>query len=364
MNHKVNNYLRPELLYYFCNMPTDIRSLSKEELEQVFADLNEPAYRAKQVYEWLWKKSAKEFDEMTNLSKPLRDKLNAGYVIQPISLLTSKISIDRTIKNAYKLHDDNIIETVLIPTSNRMTVCVSSQAGCSLTCNFCATGKMKRIRNLTAGEIYDQVVITNEQAIKEYGIPLSNIVYMGMGEPLLNYNNVLQSIEYITSPDGLNISPQRITVSTAGIAKMIKKLGDDRIKFNLAVSLHSAIDHKRSQLMPVNVSNTLIDLAEAIKYFYAQTGTRVTYEYIMFNQLNDSVSDAKALAEFCKITPCKINLIEYNPVEGDLYKSSTNAQLEAFKQFIESKNIIVNVRRSRGKDIDAACGQLANKSVI
>ncbi|MBT8196439.1 MAG: 23S rRNA (adenine(2503)-C(2))-methyltransferase RlmN [Bacteroidia bacterium] len=344
-------------------MLKDIRELTLEEIEELVESWTEPKYRATQIYEWLWQKSAHTFDDMTNLSKGLRDKLKEHYVIHGIEPLQTQVSNDRTIKNAFKLHDANIVEAVLIPTKSRMTVCVSSQVGCSLTCSFCATGKLKRIRNLTAGEIYDQVAMVNKQAIEEYEIPLSNIVYMGMGEPLLNYQNVLKSIEHITSPEGLNMSPSRITLSTAGVTKLIKKLGDDEVKFNLAVSLHAANDEKRSELMPINDANSLAELKEAIVYFYSKTGTRLTYEYIMFHQLNDTMQDAKELAEFCKITPCKINLIEYNPVEGDPFKCSSSDRIGAFKNFLEQKNLIVNVRRSRGKDIDAACGQLANKNI-
>jgi 23S rRNA (adenine2503-C2)-methyltransferase len=242
-----------------------------------------------------------------------------------------------------------------------MTACISSQVGCSLTCKFCATGRLERLRNLNADEIYDQIVLLRNQAEEKYKIPLTNIVYMGMGEPLLNYNNVMDSIFKITSPEGLNMSPQRITVSTAGVAKMIKKLGDDGVKFNLALSLHAANDVKRNQIMPINETNTLEVLADALKYFYSKTGTRVTYEYIVFKDFNDDLQDAKELAEFCKNIPCKLNIIEYNPIEDGEFQQTTPERLEAFVNYLESKNIIVNVRRSRGKDIDAACGQLANK---
>jgi 23S rRNA (adenine2503-C2)-methyltransferase len=254
------------------------------------------------------------------------------------------------------------VEGVLIPTPNRMTACISSQVGCSLTCKFCATGKLERLRNLNADEIYDQVVLIKNQAEEKYKTPLSNIVYMGMGEPLLNYKNVMDSIQKITSPEGLNMSPQRITVSTAGVSKMIMKLADDGAKFNLALSLHAANDKKRNYIMPINESNSLEALAEALKYFYEKTETRVTYEYIAFKDFNDSLEDAKELAAFCKHIPCKVNIIEYNPIDDGEFQQTTNERLDAFAKFLENKNIIVNVRRSRGKDIDAACGQLANKN--
>jgi len=340
----------------------DIRELSLDELKDFFSKNGDQAFRAKQVYEWLWKKAAHSFDNMTNLSKETRELLGQHFVIQEVKVDTFQVSKDRTIKNAFRLYDGNIVEGVLIPSTDRMTACISSQVGCSLTCKFCATGKLERLRNLDAAEIYDQVVLIRNQSMKEYEIPLSNIVYMGMGEPLLNYRNVLKSIEKITSPEGLNMSPQRITVSTAGIAKMIMKLGDDLVKFNLALSLHAANDEKRSKIMPINEQNSLSALASALKYFYEKTGTRVTYEYIIFNDFNDTLTDARELAEFCKHVPCKVNVIEYNPIEGGEFQQTSEPKLKAFIDYLESKKVIVNVRRSRGKDIDAACGQLANKN--
>lgn len=340
----------------------NIRELSEEDLRKWFVDNNELGFRAKQVFEWLWQKSARNFESMSNLSKPLREKLNSHFCIHGVEIDTSQISKDRTIKNAFRLYDGNIVEGVLIPTSSRMTACVSSQVGCSLTCKFCATGKLERIRNLEAGEIYDQVAILRQQAEEKYHIPLSNIVYMGMGEPLLNYSNVIESIERITSPDGLNMSPQRITVSTAGIAKMIKRLGDDEVRFNLALSLHAANDDKRNQIMPINEHNTLDALAEALNYFTDKTGTRVTFEYIVFNNFNDELTDARDLEAFCRRVKAKVNLIEYNPIDGETFLNAKDDKIEAFKNHLERNGIIVNIRRSRGKDIDAACGQLANKN--
>ena len=342
----------------------DIRALTLEELKAVFTEKGDKAFRAKQVYEWLWKKSARTFDEMTNLSKSTRELLNTNFVINAVKVDEMQISKDRTIKNAFKLFDGKIVEGVLIPSTTRMTACISSQVGCSLTCKFCATGRLERLRNLNADEIYDQIVLIKNQAEVKYKTPLTNIVYMGMGEPLLNYKNVMDSIFKITSPEGLNMSPQRITISTAGVAKMIKKLGDAGVKLNLALSLHAANDVKRNQIMPINETNTLEVLAEALKYFYNKTGTRVTYEYIVFKDFNDDLQDAKELAEFCKNIPCKLNIIDYNPIEDGEFQQTTPERLEAFVNYLESRKIIVNVRRSRGKDIDAACGQLANKNKV
>lgn len=344
------------------NALPNIRLLTQEQLKDWFTSAGAPAFRAKQVWEWLWKKSARSFDAMTNLPLEMRQLLAERFSLPAVAIDNFQVSRDRTIKNAFRLFDGNIVEGVLIPTESRMTACVSSQVGCSLTCKFCATGKLERLRNLEADEIYDQVALIREQSEEKYGIPLSNIVYMGMGEPLLNYANVLKSIERITAPDGLGMSPQRITVSTAGIAKMIRKLGDDGVKFNLALSLHAANDEKRNRIMPINESNTLDALADALQYFYDKTGTRVTFEYIVFNGFNDTLQDARELEAFCRRVKAKVNIIEYNPIDGGEFINAKEDKLNAFVGYLEQKGIIVNVRRSRGKDIDAACGQLANKN--
>lgn len=340
---------------------TDIRSLDLALLQQHFTGMNEPAYRAKQVYQWLWEKSARSFEEMSNLSKDLRKKLDENYAINVVAVSNSQFSNDHTIKSAFRLYDGNIVEGVLIPMEERMTACVSSQVGCSLTCKFCATGYMDRKRNLNADEIYDQVVLIDQQAKQNYNAPLTNIVYMGMGEPLLNYANVMKSIERITASDGLNMSYKRITVSTAGIAKMIKKLGDDGAKFNLALSLHAANDAKRNEIMPINEANSLKSLAEALKYYFAKTKNPITYEYIVFNNFNDEIEDAMELAKFCKHVPCKVNLIEYNPIQFADFINAEGDKIDAFSNYLKSQGVNTNIRRSRGKDIDAACGQLAVK---
>ncbi len=340
----------------------NIRDLSLEELTQVITDRGEKAFRAKQIFEWLWQKSASSFDEMTNLSESLRDQLSQDYTINHLTIEDEQVSSDRTIKVAFKTHDGHIVEGVLIPTSKRMTACISSQVGCSLACAFCATGKLKLMRNLTAGEMVDQVAYIRKLAEEKYQTNLTNIVYMGMGEPLLNYKNMLRSTDMISSEKGLGMSPKRITVSTAGIAKMIKKLGDDEVNFNLALSLHAANDEKRSQIMEINDSNNLETLRDALEYFHEKTGSRVTFEYIIFKDFNDTLMDAQELAEFARCVPCKINIIEYNPIDDGIFQQAHSNKLDDFAAYLEEKNLIVNVRRSRGKDIDAACGQLANKN--
>ncbi|SOE23452.1 23S rRNA m(2)A-2503 methyltransferase [Spirosomataceae bacterium TFI 002] len=339
----------------------DIRTINFEKLNEWFLANNEKSFRAKQVWEWLWVKSARDFGQMTNLSVALREKLNEHFVINAIKIDSEQKSQDRTIKSGFRLHDAHLVEGVLIPTDGRMTACVSSQVGCSLTCKFCATGYMNRERNLTAAEIYDQVVLIKEQAESNYNSPLTNIVYMGMGEPLLNYAAVLESINKITSEDGLNWSPKRITVSTAGIAKMITKLGDDNVKFNLALSLHAANDEKRNQIMPINESNSLKNLEESLNYFYRKTGNKITFEYIVFYGFNDKIEDADELMRFCKRVPSKVNIIEYNPIAEANYQNADPHAIDKFAAYLEKNGITVNIRRSRGKDIDAACGQLAIK---
>jgi 23S rRNA (adenine2503-C2)-methyltransferase len=339
-----------------------IRSLNLDEIKSFLESHGEKGFRAKQIWEWLWQKSVTDFESMTNLSKNTRQLLEEHFSFMPVSIDSFQVSKDRTIKDAFKLSDGNIVEGVLIPTDSRMTACISSQVGCSLTCKFCATGKLARIRNLEAEEIYDQVVLIRDQAKQHYDQSLTNIVYMGMGEPLLNYKNMMTSIDRITSPDGLGMSPQRITVSTAGIAKMIKKLGDDEVKFNLALSLHATNDEKRNKIMPINEQNSLDALAEALNYFYEKTGTRVTFEFIVFKDFNDGIQDAQELAAYCRRVKAKVNIIEYNPIDDGEFQQTLPQRLDRFKEVLEDKGIIVNVRRSRGKDIDAACGQLANKN--
>ncbi len=339
----------------------DIRALSKEQLRNFFEELGDRAFRGTQVYEWLWIKGAHSFDEMTNLSKEVRARLDENFVINHIKVDHLQKSADGTIKNAVKLHDDLVVESVLIPTKSRTTACVSSQVGCSLDCSFCATARLKRMRNLNPDEIYDQVVAIDKESRLYHNRPLSNIVFMGMGEPLMNYKNVLASIEKITSDEGLGISPKRITVSTSGVPKMIKMLADDEVKFHLAVSLHSGIQEKREQIMPFAKNFTLDLLREALEYWYSKTKRKITYEYIVWKDINDTWEDIEALVKFCKYVPCKVNLIEYNPIDDGRFQQASKMVIEDYIEALEHDRIPVTVRRSRGKDIDAACGQLANK---
>jgi 23S rRNA (adenine2503-C2)-methyltransferase len=339
----------------------NIREITLPELEGMMADIGEPKFRAKQVYEWVWHKFAADINDMTNLSKELREKLSKEFFIPKVKMHHSQYSSDGTIKNRLQLHDGFYVESVLIPTDKRMTACVSSQVGCSLSCKFCATGYMARKRNLDFDEIVDEVTLLNELSLKHYNKKLSNIVFMGMGEPLLNYKNMMKAIERITSPDGLGMSPKRITVSTAGVAKMIKQLADDQVRFKLALSLHAPTDAKRNEIMPINETNSLGVLIEALNYFYKATGNEITFEYILFKDFNDSLKDADDLVKIYRQVPADlVNIIEYNPIDAAKFEKPEEEKVNEFMAYLASKRVNARLRRSRGKDIDAACGQLAN----
>lgn len=340
----------------------DIRALTKDQLRDFFINLGEKPFRGNQVYEWLWQKSAHSFEAMTNISKETRQLLEDHFVINHIQVDQMQRSSDGTIKNAVRLHDGLVVESVLIPTATRTTACVSSQVGCSLDCRFCATARLKRMRNLNPDEIYDQVVAIDNESRLYFSRPLSNIVFMGMGEPLMNYNNVLKAIDKITSPEGLGMSPKRITLSTSGVPKMIRKMADEGVKFKLAVSLHSAIDEIRTSIMPFNATFSLKDLRVALEYWYSKTKSRITYEYVVWEGINDTAKDVAALVDFCRFAPSKVNLIEYNPIDDGEFKQASSKAIDMYVSVLEKNGITVTVRRSRGKDIDAACGQLANKS--
>lgn len=340
----------------------NIRDCSKEEIGEYLESIGEKKFRTQQVWEWLWQKHAFDFASMSNLSKELRSKLETQFSFPSLSIDTTQYSEDGTVKSRFTTFDGHKIEGVLIPTEERLTACVSSQIGCSLSCKFCATGFLERKRNLHFDEIYDEVVLINQQAQSIYNKKLTNIVFMGMGEPLLNYKNVLKAIERITAPDGLAMSPRRITVSTAGVSKMIRQLGDDGVRFKLALSLHAANDRKRNEIMPINETNDLKSLIDALNYFYKQTKNEITLEYILFDQFNDSLEDAAELVKVYRQVPADlVNIIEYNPIDFARFKKPSDEKTEAFMSYLERNRVNARLRKSRGKDIDAACGQLANK---
>tara|TARA_B100001113_G_scaffold140777_1_gene115326 strand:+ start:993 stop:2030 length:1038 start_codon:yes stop_codon:yes gene_type:complete len=340
----------------------DIRSLNEDQLKEILISNSFKAFRTKQIIHWIWKKSVHGFDEMTNIPSNLIKFLDENFVINNIQIDRMQKSSDGTIKNAIKLFDGHIVECVLIPTKDRITACVSSQVGCSLNCKFCATAKLERMRNLNPDEIYDQVVLIRQQSEEYFNRPLTNIVFMGMGEPLMNYKNVLKSIEKITSKSGLGISQKRIVVSTSGVPKMIKKIADLGVKFKLAVSLHSAINEKRTSIMPFNEKMNLSELQESLNYWYKKTKEIITYEYVVWEGVNDTDADISALVEFCKKTPSKVNLIHYNNIDDENFVQASSNILSKYIKILESNKIKATVRKSRGQDIDAACGQLANKS--
>ncbi len=340
----------------------NIRHLSLPDLEEYFLNMDEKKFRAKQVYEWLWQKHAMSFADMTNLSKELRQKLGESFSLPALTIDATQYSADGTIKSRFRTHDGHFVEGVMIPTTSRYTACISSQIGCSLSCKFCATGYLERKRNLEFDEIYDELVLINQQCERVHEKKISNIVFMGMGEPLLNYKNVLRAVEKITSPDGLGMSPRRITVSTAGVSKGIRQLGDDKVKFKLALSLHAANDAKRHEIMPINDTNNIKSLVDALNYFYKQTGNEITFEYILFKDFNDSLQDADELIKVYRQVPADlINIIEYNPIDKARFQKPDEEKVQAFMQYLEKHRVNVRLRKSRGKDIDAACGQLANK---
>ena len=340
----------------------DIRSFNENELKEILISNSFKSFRANQIYHWIWNKSAHNFDEMTNLPERLITFLKENFAINFIKVNRMQKSSDGTIKNAIELFDGFIVECVLIPTKDRITACVSSQVGCSLNCKFCATSKLKRMRNLNPDEIYDQVVLINKQSKEYYNRPLTNIVFMGMGEPLMNYNNVIKSIERITSKSGLGMSSKRIVVSTSGVPKMIKKMADDNVRFKLAVSLHSAINEKRTSIMPFNEKMNLNDLIDSLTYWYTKTKKIVTYEYVIWKGINDNDEDIQALIDLCKRVPSKVNLIQYNSIDDPNFVQAPELIINKYLYSLESNKIKATVRRSRGEDIDAACGQLANKS--
>ncbi len=340
----------------------NIRTWSLQQLEQHLEQLGEKKFRARQLYDWIWQKNAMSFADMTNLSKALREHLGEQFVLPSLTVNATQYSADGTVKSRFLTWDGHAVEGVLIPTEKRLTACVSSQIGCSLSCKFCATGYMDRKRNLQFDEIVDEVVLLNKEALQQHQKKISNIVFMGMGEPLLNYKQVLLAIDKITSPEALGMSPRRITVSTAGVAKGIRQLGDDTVRFKLALSLHAANDQKRNEIMPINESNQIRTLVEALNYFYKKTGNEITFEYILFDQFNDSLQDAEELVKIYRQVPADlVNIIEYNPIDRARFRKPSEAKTAAFMEYLSQKRVNARLRKSRGKDIDAACGQLANK---
>jgi 23S rRNA (adenine2503-C2)-methyltransferase len=338
---------------------TNLLGLTRSELEEVMASIKEKPYRGRQLYKWLYNTRLHDFSLMTDLSKELRGRLAEQFEIRGLEPAERQVSEDGTEKFLFRLEDGKPVETVLIPTEEHGTVCVSSQAGCALGCRFCATGTMGLLRNLAVGEIVGQLVYLKEL----YGnASFTNVVFMGMGEPLHNYDNVIEAVRIMTDTLALGLSAKRVTISTSGISPKIRKLADSGLKAKLAVSLHAATQDKRVQIMPMAETFKLDRLREAIKYWTDTTGMRVTFEYILFEGLNDTMEDVKALARFVQGIPCKINILAYNPVPGLAYKRPNDEKVDWFGRELYPRAPAVTVRKSRGRDIDAACGQLAGRS--
>ncbi len=339
----------------------DIRLIRPENLEQLLKKNKFPKYRSKQIQNWARKINVQSFDQMSNLPNDLIHFLIENFKLNKSKVNTIKKSSDGTIKFAIQLYDNLIVEAVLIPSNKRITACVSSQVGCSLDCNFCATSKIKKMRNLESYEIFDQIMLLNKESINHFSSPITNIVFMGMGEPLLNYKNVIESIDQITSDFGIGISYKKITLSTSGISKMIRKMADDNVKFNLAISLHTALEKTRNKVMPFSKSFPIKELVDSLEYWYKKIKRKITFEYLIWKEINDDFEHINALVSICKRIPSKVNIIEYNDTDDSAFQNADDKWINNYLTTLKENRIPVSVRRSRGKDIDAACGQLANK---
>jgi len=339
----------------------DIRLIKPENLEQLLKKNKFPKYRSKQIQNWARKINVQSFDQMSNLPNDLIHFLIENFKLNKSKVNTIKKSSDGTIKFAIQLYDNLIVEAVLIPSNKRITACVSSQVGCSLDCNFCATSKIKKMRNLESYEIFDQIMLLNKESINHFSSPITNIVFMGMGEPLLNYKNVIESIDQITSDFGIGISYKKITLSTSGISKMIRKMADDNVKFNLAISLHTALEKTRNKVMPFSKSFPIKELVDSLEYWYKKIKRKITFEYLIWKEINDDFEHINALVSICKRIPSKVNIIEYNDTDNSMFRNADDKWINNYVTTLKENRIPVSVRRSRGKDIDAACGQLANK---
>ncbi|MFO7791163.1 MAG: 23S rRNA (adenine(2503)-C(2))-methyltransferase RlmN [Bacteroidales bacterium] len=342
-------------------MKRELRTIKQDEITAWLKEMHEPAFRSSQINEWLWEKAVDDISQMRNLPLLLREKLKKDFYLDSINIKNTLVSRDKTMKLAFKLNDNRYVEGVLIPAEKRVTACISTQVGCRMGCKFCATGKMGFGRNLHVGEIYLQAWKLNALSKEYFGKALSNIVVMGMGEPLDNFQSSTGALKKIIDKKGMGMSPRRITLSTVGLSPEIKKLADTGLDINLSVSLHAANDKLRRELIPIARKYDLDTLAESLQYYFQQTKKRISYEYILFKNINDSLLHAAELSSFTKITACKINLIEYNPVEGTGYDKSEKHDVQGFIRHLDNKNIIVKLRQSRGDDVDAGCGQLANK---
>ncbi len=340
-------------------MKENIKDYNLEELKEKFIEIGEKKYRAEQTFKWLYKENVTSFNDMTNLSIELRNKLNELFYIPIFHIIKKQESRDGTKKYLFDVGDGNAIETVLMKYKYGYSICVSSQIGCKMGCKFCASTGIAFVRNLTAGEIVEQL-----QAVeREENVRISNIVFMGIGEPLDNYDNVIKAIRIINNDNGIAIGARHISISTSGIVPKIYKLADEKIQCTLSISLHSPVDEKRSELMPVNKVYNIEELIKACKYYIEKTNRRVSFEYALAKERNDNLDDAKKLVKLLRGINCHVNLIPINEIKNSEFKKSTNENIIKFRDYLNSKGIVATIRRELGSDIDAACGQLRRKNL-
>ena len=337
----------------------NIKDYNLDELKEEFLKLGEKQYRAEQVFKWIYIDEVTSFDEMTNLSKDLREKLKLEFKLHNFKILQKQESTDGTKKYLFDILDDNAIETVLMQYHHGKTICVSSQVGCKMGCKFCASTGIKFVRNLTAGEIVEQILAVQ----RDENVKISNIVFMGIGEPLDNYENVMKAIKILNNPKGLNIGARHISISTSGLVPKIYELADQDLQCTLSISLHATNNEKRSEMMPVNNKYNIEELMKACKYYINKTNKRISFEYALAKNNNDNLEDAKELVKLLHGMLCHVNLIPINKIENGKYVKSSNENIIRFRDYLNEKGIIATIRRELGSDIDAACGQLRRKNL-
>lgn len=337
----------------------NIKDYNLDELKEEFLKLGEKQYRAEQVFKWIYVDEVTSFDEMTNLSKDLREKLKLEFELNNFKILQKQESTDGTKKYLFDILDDNAIETVLMQYHHGKTICVSSQVGCKMGCKFCASTGIKFVRNLTAGEIVEQILAVQ----RDENVKISNIVFMGIGEPLDNYDNVMKAIKILNNPKGLNIGARHISISTSGLVPKIYELADQDLQCTLSISLHATNNEKRSEMMPINNKYNIEELMKACKYYINKTNKRISFEYALAKDNNDNLEDAKELVKLLHGMLCHVNLIPINKIENGKYIKSSNENIIRFRDYLNEKGIIATIRRELGSDIDAACGQLRKKNL-
>ena len=337
----------------------NIKDYNLEELKQEIENIGEKKFRAEQIFKWLYQEKVKSFDEMTNLSLELRDKLKENYTMCNFKILKKQESKDGTIKYLFDVLDGNAIETVLMSYHHGYSLCVSSQIGCKMGCKFCASTGIDFIRNLSSGEIIEQILAVEQ----DEKVRISNVVFMGIGEPLDNYDNVINAIHILNNQKGLSIGARHISISTSGLVPKIYKLAEENIPCTLSISLHATTNEKRSAMMPVNNSYPIEELIKACKYYLEKTNRRISFEYALAKDNNDNIEDAKGLVKLLKGMLCHVNLIPINKIENGKFTKSSNENIIKFRDYLNDNGIVATIRRELGSDIDAACGQLRRKNL-